>query len=192
MKRTVTVLLCAAMLAVVGCSDTKDNNKSGDTMKQYQSNDGSMVLTYTPPEGWNFSKNSQSKASLAVRPRVEGDRYIENIMLTRGPAALKENKTLAGYVETHMAGIKKFSKDFNMLSSETVKFGDVEAQEIVFTCSRFGGLNMPFKIKKWLVVGYGNVYDMTATSLQSDFDQYEKIFDKAAQSMRWVPATKDE
>lgn len=194
MKKTIAILMCAALLVVTGCSETenKKDANSGDGRYGDQS-DGDMILAYTPPAGWEVVKNpSHSTLSVASRPPKAGDKYAENITLLKGSAILLKDKTLDGYVEVTMKGVRDFGEDVKILSSETVKIGDVEAREIVFTCSKHQGWKMPFKIRKWLVLSHGDVYDLTAISLQSTYADHEETFNAVGKSLRWEPAPEEE
>ncbi|MCG3178246.1 MAG: hypothetical protein BIFFINMI_00572 [Phycisphaerae bacterium] len=213
MRTTLVLCLCGILFAAIGCGDKgKSDARGGDGAKAPPDASKSpasdldrkmygdaappggdtrdMVLTFTPPDGWKVAEKPASSTLLvASRPLKPDDKYADNLSLTKGPAIVLKDKTLDGFEQTTMKGLETTSANIQIISSKSVKVGDVQAKEIVFTCSKYGGWDMPWKVKMWLVLGYRGCYNLTAHGLQSTFAEYEPAFDAAAQTLRWVPET---
>lgn len=207
MKRAMAIALCAILLATIGCSDSDENapgsgaDKGANApdeiaVKMYgeaappAGSDHDMILTFTPPDDWMVTRNPSEYVLLVAHSSPQPDvAYPANLTLIQGSILLVKDKTLDGFAAATMENMARFNEGVKEVSSNTVTLGEnMKAKEVLFTCTKYGGLEQSFKGKKWMAVGYRSTFDLTAICLEANWEKNEPLFDAAAKSLRWVPA----
>jgi hypothetical protein len=195
MNAKLTWVLCLTVfVAIGGCSDSDgDQEGTGNGGSPSGPGEGSSgggaggTLSFTPPAGWTVQEgNDDSTVLVASRPLEPGDTYVENIRFVRVSKFMLPD-TLEEWATKQLDNASNWFKDVEVVSNRTVRIGNVEAREIVYTCSEYnvGGIEGPFLIKEWLILGDPDGYYLTAASLQSNWDKYGLAIDAAAQSLNW-------
>jgi hypothetical protein len=178
MARPLILALVGCLLIRSACADLDLTPKpsqyelDGVKLKQLAFSDGSKVVTYTPPRGWDYSG---STAQLILQPpnKSQAQAKITKVALSQ-PASFNE-ETMKKLVQEVMASVPEGSTDVQLVSQEKNPLIIERKETFLVTLSYnfYGGAYG----RSMLFLNRGNEQiRFQLTTRQADFKELQKAF----------------
>jgi hypothetical protein len=137
-----------------------------------------MGIRFQPPEGWKVKVEEMESEVFFMGPVKSGFYVNINIMVEDAPpCSLEEFVTMCKRIYPSQFS----SSNYSLLSDRSRIIGGMEAHELVQELSELG-----FKIKSQqiIIMKNGKLYFITFTALQSHYESYKPIFERAIQTFK--------
>lgn len=160
MKRTLFVMLIAAVILSAGC--VSQQPQSGT----YENTNYGFRMNYA--QGWEKLDGAEGvQVAFVSPPESATDDFQENVNVNAQP--VQTDMTLEGYESLVIQALSQSVPDFDLVSAKDSELGGTASKELVYTGT---GKNGPVKLLQAFALKDKTVYAITFIAKQETYDAY--------------------